>query len=75
MNFSAWGLDERIFPIVRYVRPATFTCTLVIWLRALWRFVPSAQQAGDHVKDLDALVRSNPLWRSAAESLRKALGL
>ncbi len=75
MSFSAWGLDERIFPIFQYVRPATFVCSLVIWLRALWSYVPAAMRADDHVKDLDALVRKHPLWQSAAESLRKALGL
>lgn len=75
MNFSAWGLDERIFPITRYLRPVTFACTLVVWLRALWFYVPAVRQANDHAKDLGVLVRKHPLWQSAAESVRKALGL
>lgn len=75
VSFSAFGLDQTLFPITRYVRPATFFVQRAIWLPSLWHYAPPSHPPGgppgSHASEPSGL----PPLSDAVASVRRAVGL
>jgi len=75
LGFSAFDLDHGFFPIMRYVRSASFFVQRAIWLPTLWHFAPPSPplgvSPGHDGNEQDRL----PSPGEASEAVGRAVGL
>jgi hypothetical protein len=73
VNLSTLGLNDKAFPVVAFVRPASFVLSVLIWTWCLWSYRPAPRLSPAASPWDSSRLRGEPL-EAAAQAVGRVLG-